>query len=85
MICLPSSPISGDRAVCPLLVEPPTSLASISLSTAAAMSSTGGLAWNTSVRPVVVERKMTKHDGGSYVPTRRNIGKRSADRPWKRA
>ena len=43
MICLPSSPISGRRAVCPLLVEPPTSLASISQSTAAAMSSTGGI------------------------------------------
>jgi hypothetical protein len=35
-------PISGDRAVCPLLVEPPTSQASISLSTAAAIS-TGGI------------------------------------------
>jgi hypothetical protein len=54
-------------------------LASISLSTVAAMSS-AGLVWSTSVRPVVLERKMTKYDGESYVPSRRNIGKRTARR-----
>jgi hypothetical protein len=55
-------------------------LASISLSTAATMSSTGGLAWSTSVRPVVLERTITKHDGDSYVPSRRNIWKGTARR-----
>jgi hypothetical protein len=45
----------------------------------AAMSS-AGLVWSTSVRPVVLERKMTKYDGESYVPSRRNIGKRTARR-----
>ena len=34
---------------------------------------------------MVVETKMTNHEGESYVPSRGNIGKRIASRRWKRA